>query len=458
MTATTTSQTALVDVLACPRCGKALVRAEGWRCTACDTTYPRVGDVPWLFAEPTAALAEWRNRLGRTLRQLEADAARTAHAAKAAALHPLTRERLTRLAAAQARHVAEIAALMAPLEIERTAPLAAHLALRTRTAPSQGLTTYYANLHRDWCWGDAENEVSCRLVADALPPLGGKRMLLLGSGGGRLAYDLHTRLAPELTVALDVNPLLTFVAQRIVHGARIALQEFPLAPRTLTDVAVERELSAPSTVDDGFHCVLADALRAPFANDAFDAIVTPWFVDIVDEPIDVLARRINRLLRRDGVWVVFGSMRFASADPAACFAPEEVAALIGAAGFDVGPLTDAEIPYMCSPASRHGRRERVVTFAARKTKRVPAPERHTALPDWIVQSHRPVPLLDAFRLQAATTQVYGFIMSMIDGRRSLRDMALLMEQQRLMPQADAEAALRDFLIKMYDESRAQNAV
>jgi SAM-dependent methyltransferase/uncharacterized protein YbaR (Trm112 family) len=455
---TATNASSLDDVLACPRCAKPLAFTHDVRCAACNTVYPRIGDVPWLFAEPAAAVAEWRNRLGRVLRQLEADAARSADAVKATGLHALTRERLTRLAGAQARHIAEIATLMAPLEIERTASLAAHLALRTRIAPSQGLTTYYANLHRDWCWGDAENEASYRLIADALPPLGGRRLLVLGSGGGRLAYDLHTRLAPALTVALDVNPLLTFAAQRIVHGARLRLHEFPLAPRTLPDVAIERELTAPAPVDDRFHCVMADALRAPFANDAFDAIVTPWFVDIVDEPVDVLARRINRLLRADGVWVVFGSMRFASADPTACFVPEEVAALIAAAGFAVGALADTEIPYMCSPASRHGRRERVVTLTARKTKRVAAAERHVALPDWLVQSNEPVPLLDAFRLQAATTQVYAFIMSMIDGRRSLRDMATLMEQRRLMPRADAETALREFLIKMYDESRAQAGV
>jgi len=457
MTATTTGSR-LDDVLACPRCAKPLVRADAWRCQSCDTTYPRVGDVPWLFGEPAAALAEWRNRLGRTLRQLEADAARTANAAKTTGLHASTRDRLARLGRAQTRHVAELTALMAPLEIERMAPLAAHLALRTRIAPSQGLTTYYANLHRDWCWGDEENEASYELVAAALPPLEGKRLLVLGSGGGRLAYDLHTRLAPGLTVALDINPLLTFAAQRIVHGARLTLHEFPLAPRTLADVAIERELSAPAPVDDNFHCLLADGLRAPFVNDAFDAIVTPWFVDIVDEHVDVLARRLNRLLRRDGAWVVFGSMRFASADPATCFAPEEVTALIGDAGFEVGPLSDQEIPYMCSPASRHGRRERVVTLSAHKAKRAAAPEWHTALPDWLVQSNKPVPLLDAFRLQAATTQVYAFIMSMIDGRRSLRDMAALMEQRRLMPHADAEAALREFLIKMYDESRTQNGV
>lgn len=448
----------LDDLLACPRCGKALARGESLRCTPCDVTFPDVGGVPWLFAEPAAALADWRNRLGRTLRQLEADAAQTANAAKSVGLHALTRERLTHLANAQARHIAEISELMSPLEIATSAPLATHLALRTRVAPTQGLTTYYTNLHRDWCWGEAENEASYEIVAGALPPLTDKRLLVLGSGGGRLAYDLHTRLAPALTVALDINPLLTLAAQRIVHGARLSLHEFPLAPRTLHDVAIERQLAAPAPIDERFHCIVGDGLRAPFANEAFDTVITPWFVDIVDEDFAVLARRINRLLKQDGAWVTFGSLRFATADPIRCYSPDEAVALIADAGFDAAAPTDTDIPYMCSPASRHGRREHVVTLAARKTKRVAAPDRHVALPDWLVQANKPVPLLDAFRLQATTTQVYAFIMSLIDGRRTVKDMAELMEQRRLMPRADAEQALRDFLIKMYDESRTAGRV
>ena len=452
------SSATLDDLLACPRCDKALVRGESLRCTPCDVNFPDVGGVPWLFAEPTAALAEWRNRLGRTLRELEADAAQTANAAKSAGLHALTRERLTRLANAQARHVVELSELMTPLGVDTSAPLATHLALRTRVAPTQGLTTYYANLHRDWCWGEAENEASYALVAAALPPLAGKRIVVLGSGGGRLAYDLHTCLAPTATLALDVNPLLTLATQRIVHGAHLSLHEFPLAPRALHDVAIERDLAAPTPVDAHFHCIVADGLRAPLASEAFDAVVTPWFVDIVDEDFTVLARRINRLLRQGGVWVTFGSLRFSAADPIRCYSPDEIVALVADAGFEAAAPSDTEIPYMCSPASRHGRRERVVTLAARKTKRIAAPDRHVALPDWLVQANKPVPLLDAFRLQATTTQVYAFIMSLIDGRRSVKDMAELMEQRRLMPRADAERALRDFLIKMYDESRATRGV
>jgi hypothetical protein len=44
-------------------------------------------------------------------------------------------------------------------------------------------------------------------------------------------------------------------------------------------------------------------------------------------------------------------------------------------------------------------------------------------------------------------------MGMIDGRKSIRDMAAIMEQKRLMTRQDAEPAIRGFLIKMYDESQ-----
>jgi hypothetical protein len=108
---------------------------------------------------------------------------------------------------------------------------------------------------------------------------------------------------------------------------------------------------------------------------------------------------------------------------------------------------------MCSPASRHGRRERVVSWTATKARNAKKTPRHEALPDWLVRGKDPVPLLDSFRAQATATRIHAFIMSLIDGRRSLSDMAQVLEQQNLMTRAEAEPAIRSFLIKMYEDSR-----
>ena len=83
------------------------------------------------------------------------------------------------------------------------------------------------------------------------------------------------------------------------------------------------------------------------------------------------------------------------------------------------------------------------------------PERHIALPDWIVSGNEPVPLTPSFRQQAMTTQIYSFIMSLIDGKRSIKDMSVVLENQKLMTKEEAEPAIRSFMTKMYDDSKKQ---
>lgn len=448
------SNRAWIDAfLACPRCEQPLAREDGaFHCKGCTGHYPAIVGVPWLFAEPEAALTEWRLRIDAHL----ADLSRKADLARAglrdSAITSAARSRLTRLVDAYARQHAAIDTLMAPVRpMSLGAPIAAHLALKTRLPPSQGLTSYHANLHRDWCWGDDENQATLAMVQRALDTTPDGAHLVLGAGAARLAYDLAETPEHRDVIALDFNPLLLLTAARMASGATLDHLEFPLAPRDSDSIAVDRRLAAPRSTSR-LHCVLGDGLRAPFRAEAFAAVVTPWFVDVVDEDFPILARRINRLLAKGGRWVIFGSLTFDHAQPQRHYSKPEILDAISAAGFDVTHDSEDVIPYLCSPASRHGRQERVVAIAARKRTAVAPPDRHSALPEWLIQGNRPVPLLEPFKLQAMTTRIYAFIMSMIDGKRTLEDMAQLMEAQKLMPRREAETAIRGFLIKMYDEA------
>jgi len=257
---------------------------------------------------------------------------------------------------------------------------------------------------------------------------------------------------------MDFNPLLLLIAQAVTSGEQLKMYEFPIAPISLEDDAVLRTLSAPEPVRDGFHLLLGDALRPPFANQSFDTVVTPWLIDIVTEDLPVLATRINSLLKPNGRWINFGSLAFSHPERARRYSPEETKAIVSESGFSDPFVSQATIPYMCSPASRHGRQERVFTFSAYKERDIDPAPRHRALPDWIVTGTEPVPLTNSFRTQAMTTQIYSFIMSMIDGKRTLKDMALVLEKQKLMTRAEAEPAIRSFLTKMYDDSQKQSAM
>ena len=55
-----------------------------------------------------------------------------------------------------------------------------------------------------------------------------------------------------------------------------------------------------------------------------------------------------------------------------------------------------------------------------------------------------------------TTQIYAFMMSLIDGKRSIKDMAVILEKQKLMTREEAEPAIRSFLTKMFDDAQKPN--
>ena len=448
-----TTADALEDLLACPRCDAPLAQAgEAWSCGGCDVDFPRVAGIPWLFAEPNAALGEWRGRVHFSLQRLEREREHAAAALSSSTLRPATRARLERLERITADQGTRLRTLLAPLELEQhVASYETYLALRTRPPPDQGLTTYYANIHRDWCWGERENDASFDALAPALRDDAPLRALVLGAGAGRRAYDLHMRTEAALTVALDFNPLLAIVAHAVTHGTQLALYEFPIAPRG--DAAVLRTLSAPAAARSGLNFVLADVHRAPFRRGVFDTVVTPWLVDILPERFELTCARVNALLSDGGRWLNFGSLSFHDADPAARYGLDECLAALDDNGFGDVTIDERELPYLSSPASRHARVERVVTWSARKVRAGKKVPRYQSLPEWLVRGTEPVPLGDAFRSQIAATRIHAFLMSMLDGRRSIKDMAKLVVDQRLMSAEEAEPALRSFFIKMYDDSR-----
>jgi hypothetical protein len=451
-----TDQADLAAVLHCPRCMRAPLSLQraGWICVGCNGGYPVLGDIPWLFAEPQSMLAQWRARLQFLLMSIDREV-RTLRAELAGDLGALARQRLELLAAAHEDHARRLMRLLAPLDFAATqTAYETHLALRTRLPSEQGLTNYYVNLHRDWAWGAAENDASVALIRSvAQHHQSWGATAVLGAGSGRLAYDLHMQCAPRLTVAVDFNPLLLFVARDVARGATLELYEFPIAPRRLTDHAILRSLSAPQPVRPGFHIVAADVLRAPFASEAFDTVVTPWLIDIVSEDFARLAARVSALLRPGGCWINFGSLAFSQGERALRLSFEETLEVVARTGFAQPVIGEQSIPYMCSPASRHARMETVVAWCARKESAAAALVAEGTLPEWLVLSDRPVPQSEYFKVQAVATRIHAYLMALIDGRRSIRDMARMLVEQRLMSAEDAEPAVRRFLIRMSEDSR-----
>jgi uncharacterized protein YbaR (Trm112 family) len=387
-------------VLACPRCqrGPVTLARAGWMCGACSSGYPVIGEIPWLFPEPRQALAEWRGRLGLLTQHLASEATSMRASLVDGALEAGTRRRLEHVARANEDQIERLRQLLTPLGLDQAGIAeTTHQGLGTRLPTEQGLTNYYVNLHRDWSWGEEENQAAMNELRTLLGNFKGLgQVLVQGAGAGRLAYDLHAASDATLTIATDFNPLLLFAARELFAGRPVELYEFPIAPRSIEDHAVLRRLAAPAPARAGLELVAADALQPPFADAAFDTVVTPWFVDIIGEPFARVAARVNLLLKPGGRWINYGSLAFSRAAHAERLSLDEVSAYMPKAGFAGFEWREAPIPYMRSPASRHARIESTISWVANKVGPPAETPRVRVLPDWLLQPDKPVPRTPAF--------------------------------------------------------------
>ncbi|MBM4204249.1 MAG: methyltransferase domain-containing protein [Gammaproteobacteria bacterium] len=341
-------------------------------------------------------------------------------------------------------------ALLAPMPgNDRGAARETLLGLRTRLPSHHTPTAYNTHIARDWVWGEAENvdawqRIEC-LLGDATGPL-----LLPGSGADRLAFDLGRS---RQVVALESNPLLALLSHRLLNRRPATVVEFPLAPIEPHHVAITHELDPPWSAHEKT-VVLADVLHPPFTAASFDAVFTHWLIDVIDCPFSQLVSTINHLLKPGGVWMNSGSLGFAGADAASNVSAPEVIKSLERGGYHLDSSEEEEIAYLQSPFNRQSRTERIFSFRARKVATMPW-KPWVYLPAWLVggrgSEKEPVPMLPAFTTQAASVRIHAWLMGMIDGKRSVADIAAEIARQNLMPPDEATTAVRNFLKVMWEE-------
>ncbi len=335
-------------------------------------------------------------------------------------LLPGARARLQGFLAANERNAAEVRALFERVGIVPSTD-AANVEQRTQAASGRlPLTHHYELLLRDWAWGDAcpENAEARDHVADLAGAERWGRTLMLGAGAGRLTYDLHEGVDTTHTLAVDLDPLLSIAASRILGGESLPLVEFPFAPDG--QAWIDRELRRPDgCVRPGLDWIVADALDPPLHDGTWDTVVTAWFIDVCDRDVRDVVALVRRLLAPGGRWINMGPLLYpASRPPAQRYPPDEVLELVGLGGFAVVRSQLREVRYLRSPASGHARLESVLSFVAQKAAWGESEE--VGPPTWAVMRHRPIPAVEAL---STGHPLLDRVAALIDGRRSIDDVA-----------------------------------
>jgi SAM-dependent methyltransferase len=295
-------------------------------------------------------------------------------------------------------------------------------------------------------WGERE----CALTLDFIKPLvpsGLGRVAIYGAGAGRLAVDVHQACGPAHTLALDVNPLPFLIADKLLAGETVDLPEFPVDPNSDEVAVVARHLARPFVVRDGLSFVFADALRPPLPAGSLDAVVTSWFIDVARTDLRQTAAAINRVLRPGGLWVNLGPLRF-HALLSRAYTIEEAHEIVAGSAFELLSHDRQELPYFNSPVSGSLRSDLVFRFAARKTGEAAAVDIPDPLPPWVSNPLEPIPITDALVALGRTSMFTTGVLSMIDGQRSIVDVARELGAAWRIDPARLQDELRAFLARL----------
>jgi hypothetical protein len=170
-------------------------------------------------------------------------------------------------------------------------------------------------------------------------------------------------------------------------------------------------------------------------------------------PRDTL-RRVNAALKTGGQWLSFGSLAFGNVerDPANSLTMTELTELATGEGFAPANVVQQKGPYLCSPHSRFGRTELLHALATTKLTHSPAAVAAAGEPAWLTACDKAIPCIEHFRQQAVSTQIHAYLMSLIDSKRSIKEIAAVFDEQRLMNTAEAVPVIQNFLRRMYRDS------
>ena len=443
--------------LQCLKCGADSLRKSvenlSITCDKCEANYPLISfgsvQIPFLFEDVDTAMQGWCARHNGFMQKIDQEIKELALHVNDKKSSKLTRERIKNILTAKKEYRNQISKHLEFIDQHSVQQTSVY---NSAIAKNQGIDSYVNNIFRDWSWENGENTELLNTVLEVLPSKDYQagQTLTLGAGASRLSYDFHYACHSEHSVLLDINPMLLGVGAKVIDGNSFSLYEFPVAPISKHNFAVNKQCDSPANekhCSENFEYIIADALNAPFTQKSFDTILTPWLIDIIPMDLREFIPHVNRFLKSGGRWINSGSLAFFHCNEQWNYSEEEVVDLLKKYGFDEIRVKRTNINYLNSPDSAHGRIENVFSFSARKKFDTQPPKNYNYLPHWISDADINIPLQDELLVKSSKFLLQAQVLSAIDGKRSMYDIGRLVAKQYGMSEESACAAVRQILIE-----------
>ncbi len=463
----------LTNVFACPATGKPLTDA-GHQLVGQDTTYPKVSNIPWLFPDPKHVLSNWRERADRVLEGYASEVSDLKETIKESP-SPLTRTRLEKIRTLKIQQLEMLKRILEPMKPGTKLSVPKKSAFGYRLPFSQGLLGYFPNIARDWGQGSEHSSLENRILFDTTvaaipketmqrleePGDSPARILILGSGASRLAYDLAWRFPQSTVIALDLNPVLLLAGKSINDGTKLKAVANSFSPRDRMVPGHSIDLVAPKGPATNLEFVFADVYALPFQDEVFDLCVSPWLVDILPRRFSDLVTSVQRVVKTNGAWVNCGAWFFNFQNEADNISLKEAEEIGQAQGWRPLSSSLVETPYLQSAVDNHRRFETMTVFTWCKSKPPSteptlANQRAIAIDDradWIRNTGLPVPKLTPFVNSAETYATMAWVMAQVDGQRTVGDIAKILTQQSGLEPDQAVDAVQTFFDRYLKDRR-----
>ncbi len=416
------------NVFKCPHCGSDETQGfdlDNHHCNQCGTNHFSLGDVLCLFPGGIHHKAVWEHQAGIMKSAGEKGLAAIQESLSRYDLSETTRQRLTETFNATEINLKSILSLLQESGIE------ANISEELSGGNPGDLSEYFDLILRDWAWDtvdspSAENSAAInRLMSliDTLPSKP-KRVLVIGAGAGRLSWDLHSRLNPEYTIALDSNPLLLIVADQLIRQQKtLSFGEFKLFPQINLPTSQLRTVEPPADPENlraRWFGLCTDVWQLPLKFESFDLIVTPWFIDVNGGDVRDLIGIISQTLESGGHWLNSGPLLFTRHLPLQIkYSAAEIKEFIALSGFTLTAEKIEKSGYLLSPLEVRHREEQLWTFSACKNPLTSTPAIAGITEAWLVMHHLPIP--SAEYSSKDEHPLIDLILSHVDGKRSIND-------------------------------------
>jgi hypothetical protein len=108
---------------------------------------------------------------------------------------------------------------------------------------------------------------------------------------------------------------------------------------------------------------------------------------------------------------------------------------------------------MKDPDSCHSRNEFIHCWLARKIADTPEPGPYRYLPGWLVDYQNPIPQTPHIQATAMQHSLFAALLGMVDGQRTLANIALAFSAHHRLPYESALASVVGFFTKVYEEGQ-----